>query len=105
MSNYSNKKIFSDELYSFLNLKKQPYYLTFVYNAFFEKIKDKKSWNTYKLDDSTKKILNIQWGSYVRASIIKKQIKENHVISTEVPKDIICFKQNNYGIKVVEICI
>jgi hypothetical protein len=105
MSNYCGKKIFSDELIKFLNIKKQPYYLNYIYNAFFEKIKNTKNWNSYKLDDDLKKMLRIEWGSYIKISVIKKQIKEYHVLSTEIPKDIIYFSKNNIGYHVQEICI
>lgn len=105
MSNYCGKKIFSEELYNFLNIKKQPYYLNFIYNAFFDKIQSLKSWNSYKLDDDTKKLLNIEWGAYIKASVIKRQIKENHVVSTEIPKDIRCYTQCSLGTQVQEICI
>lgn len=105
MSNYCGKKIFSEEIYNFLNIKKQPYYLNFIYNAFFEKIHSLKNWNSYKLDDNTKKLLNIEWGAYIKASVIKRQIKEHHVVSTEIPENIVCFTQSNLGGQVQEIYI
>ena len=105
MSNYCGKKIFSDELYKFLNIKKEPYYLNYIYNAFFEKIKNTKSWNSYKLDDQTKSLLQLDWGSYFKISIIKKHIKEYHVISAQIPSEIRCYKQDFEGNHVQEICI
>ena len=105
MNNYCGKKIFSDELYNFLGIPKNPYYLNYVYNAFFEKIKNEKQWNSYKLSDDTKKLLHIEYGSYIRSYEIKRMIKQHHVISTQIPKDIMSLKQNTYGNLVQEICI
>lgn len=105
MSNYCGKKIFTDELYNFLNIKKQPYYLTFIYNSFLEKIKNLKNWNSYKLNDNILTLLHIEWGSYIKASVIKKQIREYHVVSTQIPTDIKCYNQNYLGVLVQEICI
>ena len=102
---YCGKKIFSDELYKFLNIKKQPYYLNYVYNSFFIKIENQKKWNSYQLNDEVKNLLNITYGNYLRASEIKKKIKEHHVISIQIPNEIKCLKSNNVGILVQEICI
>ena len=105
MSNYYGKKIFSDELYTFLNIPKTPYYLNYIYNAFFEKIKNEKHWNSYKLSDNVKKMLHIEYGSYIRSYEIKRMIKMHHVLSTQLPSDIISLKSNTIGNFVQEICI
>jgi len=105
MSNYCGKKIFSDELYKFLDIPKTPYYLNYVYNAFFDKIKSEKHWNSYKLNDNIKKMLHIEYGSYVRSHEIKRMIKTHHVVSIQIPNDIMSLKCNTYGNLVQEICI
>lgn len=105
MNTYCGKKIFSNELYEYLDIPKKPYYLNFIYDAFFNKIKDSKSWNSYKLNDTVKKILHIEWGAYTKMSAIKRMIKEHHVISKQIPDGIICYKQDTSGIVVNQICI
>ena len=105
MNNYCGKKIFSNELYEYLGVPNKPYYLTFIYDAFFNKIKDSKSWNSYKLNDAAKTILHIEWGAYTKASVIKRMIKQYHVLSIQIPNGIMCYKHDTAGIIVNEICI
>ena len=107
MSNnyYCNKKRFSNELLEFLGLPNKPYYLTYVYNTFFDKIKNLKSYNSYKLTDDIKTMLHLDYGTYVRVSSIKRKIKEHHVKSSEVPNGIKCLNSTNMGIIVNEICV
>ena len=87
---YSNKKKFSNELIQFLGIENKPYFLSHIYSVFFDKINNCKSYGSYKLNDEIKTLLNWNYGSYVRASQIKRKIKEIHVISTELPNNIYC---------------
>jgi len=102
---YSSKKKFSKELINFLEIKDQPYYLTYIYSVFFEKIKNKRSYNSYRLDETEKKLLYLDYGSYIRSSTIKKMIKLHHVKHIEIPKEIYHFNSTLKGNYVTEICI
>lgn len=85
---YSNKKKFSNELIQFLGIENKPYYLSHIYSIFLDKINDCKSYGSYKLNNEIKNLLVWNYGTYVRASQIKRQIKEHHVISAELPNNI-----------------
>ena len=85
---YSNKKKFTNELIEFLGIENKPYYLTYIYQVFLEKINNCQSYGSYKLNDATKSLLKWNYGTYVRSSQIKRQIREFHVISMELPNNI-----------------
>ena len=102
---YCNKKRFSIELLQFLGLPNKPYFLTYIYNTFFDKIKNLKSYNSYKLTDDIKTMLQLEYGTYIRISAIKRKIKEHHVKYSEVPAGIKCLNSNFLGMQVNEICV
>ena len=104
-SKYSSKKKFSKELIEYLGINDQPYYLTYIYSVFFDKIKNKRSYNSYKLDETEKQLLCLDYGSYIRSSMIKKMIKQHHVKYIEIPQEIHHFNSNFKGVNVLEICI
>ncbi|VVU95085.1 hypothetical protein CPAV1605_810 [seawater metagenome] len=103
--NQSSKKKFTKELLSFLELTDQPYYITYVYNVFFDKIENLKSWNSYKIDNNIKDLLKWNYGNYVKKTQIKRAIRENHVISTELPNNIFSMNINDKPVLVNAISV
>lgn len=103
--NQSAKKKFSKELLEFISLDDKPYYITYIYNSFFDKISNMKSYNSYKLDVNIKKLLKLDYGNYVRASQIKKAIRDNHTVNTELPNNIFSMNINDTANTVDSITI
>ncbi len=89
MTHYnSGKKKFSKELTDYLEIENKPYYITYIYTTFLDKISNMKSYNSYKLDNNAKNILKLEYANYVRVSQIKKAIREHHIFTFELPNGI-----------------
>ena len=91
MSYIQNKKIFTRELINFLEIDNKPYYITYIYNLFFEKIESYKKFNSYCLkDENIRSLLNISdnYGYYWNKKSIKNLIKNNHIIYNTLPDNI-----------------
>jgi hypothetical protein len=89
MTHYnSGKKKFSKILTDYLEIENKPYYITYIYTAFLNKISNMKSYNSYKLDIITKDLLKLEYANYVRVSQIKRAIREYHILSYELPNGI-----------------